>query len=139
MERGLAAPVAFGPGEEWRVTSGEVPKSWKEMPIDEFTFPHFVPRLGFLLHDMDMDKEKLSSGAQKFILKTNTEGSNQPRLPKTPYLQIQVEFKVDGEWMMEEEGMEEVQLDSQMVEDLAIDADLLRDVKERRKRLVGKL
>merc|ERR1711934_1247275 len=107
-----------------RVTSGEVPKSWKEMPIDEFTFPHFVPRLGFLLHDLDMDKEKLSSGAQKFILKTNTEGSNQPRLPKTPYLQIQVEFKVDGEWMME---------------DLAIDADLLRDVKERRKRLVGKL
>ena len=26
------------------------------MPIDEYTFPHFVPRLGFLLHDMDMDK-----------------------------------------------------------------------------------
>ena len=138
------------------------------MPIDEYTFPHFVPRLGFLLHDMDMDKggcgkvftlyfllrvrisEKLSSGAQKFILKKSTEGSNQPRPPKTPYLHIQarvvffnverekweqllrrcgvwlsgnwsfclfhltfvvhcqVEFKVDGEWMMEEDGMEEV-------------------------------
>ena len=74
------------------------------MPIDEFTFPHFVPRLGFLLHDMDMDKgrcqphslnevfisEKLRSGGQKFILKTSTEGSNQPTLPKTPYQQIQV-------------------------------------------------
>jgi len=139
MERGLAAPVAFGPGEEWRVTTEEVPKGWKEMSIDEFTFPHFVPRLGFLLHDMDMDKEKLRSGGQKFILKTSTEGSNQPTLPKTPYLQIQVEFKVDGEWMMEEEGMEEVELDAQMLEDLAIDAALLSDVKEQRKRLVGKL
>lgn len=29
MESGLAAPLAFGPGEEWRVTTEQVPKGWK--------------------------------------------------------------------------------------------------------------
>merc|ERR1719243_39974 len=29
IESGLAAPVAFGPGEEWRVTTEQVPKGWK--------------------------------------------------------------------------------------------------------------
>ena len=26
------------------------------IPIDEYTFPHFIPRLGFLLDDLDMDE-----------------------------------------------------------------------------------
>ena len=26
------------------------------IPIDEYTFPHFIPRLGFLLDDLDMEK-----------------------------------------------------------------------------------
>lgn len=83
--------------------------------------------------------EKLRTGQQQFILKKSTEGTNLSTKPTTPYSEIQVQLKVDGEWLIEDDDMTEVHLDNQMLDDLAIDPDLLRDVKGQRKRLVGKL
>ena len=70
--------------------------------------------------------EKLRSGQQQFILKKSTEGTNLPTKPTTPYSEIQVskrlnlflffgntkssqvQLKVDGEWLIEDDDMTEV-------------------------------
>merc|ERR1712126_470320 len=138
MGDGLAAPVALGPGE-WRVCEGEVPPGWKVVEVSEANFGSFMPRLGYLLQDQNLDSDKFDDGRQKFILKESTEGTNKPQPPRTKYSKISIQMALGDGWTGSGDGMEEVDLTEQMMMDLEIEPKLIQAIKDKKQRIVGKV
>jgi len=139
MGAGLMAPVALGQGEEWRILEGEDPPAgWKIMPVTRETFDSYMPRLGYLPQDQNMDEAKLGDGRQKFILKESTEGTSQCQVPRTKYSAFAYQIYMLNEWIGASDH-EKVEMTGQMWEDMEIDPTLLQELKDGKKRLVGKI